>query len=83
MGWVSGLSFFNCHVLSTTGKLLTGDCIKNIHQWIPQDGGSWHVDQRPFVGHTASVEDIQWSPNEANVSSESDCEQHSLGSRTG
>ena len=50
------------------GKLLTGDCVKNIHQWAPAEGGTWHVDQRPFSAHTASVEDIQWSPNEANVS---------------
>jgi ribosome assembly protein RRB1 len=25
------------------------------------------VDQRPLVGHTASVEDVVWSPNESNV----------------
>lgn len=31
------------------------------------DGGSWHVDQRPFVGHTRSVEDLQWSPTEDTV----------------
>jgi len=49
------------------GNLLTGDCTKNIHFWVPQEGGTWHVDQRAFAGHTASVEDIQWSPNEANV----------------
>lgn len=50
------------------GQMLTGDCHKNIHLWKPHEGSSWSVDQRPFVGHTASVEDIQWSPNEATVS---------------
>jgi ribosome assembly protein RRB1 len=47
--------------------LATGDCKQNIHIWNPVDGGSWHVDQRPLVGHTDSVEDLQWSPNERNV----------------
>merc|ERR1712096_363567 len=51
----------------TPGVLATGDCAKNIHAWKPTDDGSWNVDSRPFVGHTASVEDIQWSPNEATV----------------
>ena len=50
------------------GRLATGDCRKNIHLWNPKQDGSWHVDQRPFTGHTASVEDIQWSPNEETVS---------------
>ncbi|XP_059237512.1 glutamate-rich WD repeat-containing protein 1 isoform X2 [Mustela nigripes] len=50
-----------------SGRLLTGDCQKNIHLWTPTDGGSWHVDQRPFVGHTRSVEDLQWSPTEDTV----------------
>jgi ribosome assembly protein RRB1 len=27
----------------------------------------WQVGPRPLVGHTNSVEDIQWSPNEPSV----------------
>jgi len=49
------------------GRLATGSCNRNIHLWQPSEGGSWHVDQRPLSSHTDSVEDIQWSPNEANV----------------
>ncbi|XP_063292810.1 glutamate-rich WD repeat-containing protein 1 [Pelobates fuscus] len=51
----------------TPGRLITGDCNKNIHMWNPVEGGTWHVDQRPFTGHTKSVEDLQWSPTEATV----------------
>lgn len=46
--------------------LATGDCSKNIHIWKPNET-EWSVDQRPYVGHTSSVEDIQWSPNEQSV----------------
>jgi len=49
------------------GRLLTGDCSKNIYQWSPQQGGSWLVDNVPYHGHTDSVEDLQWSPVEPNV----------------
>ncbi|KAM4600802.1 glutamate-rich WD repeat-containing protein 1 [Polymixia lowei] len=50
------------------GRLVSGDCKKNIHVWEPREGGtSWQVDQRPFSSHTKSVEDLQWSPTEATV----------------
>ncbi|CAF0981742.1 unnamed protein product [Brachionus calyciflorus] len=48
------------------GQLATGDCNKNIHIWKMSEN-SWSVDQRPYIGHTSSVEDIQWSPSEATV----------------
>lgn len=50
------------------GVLATGDCKRSIHIWYPTDNSaSWRIDQRPLHGHTASVEDLQWSPNERNV----------------
>ena len=49
------------------GVLATGDCRKGIHLWKPGQAGTWMVDQRPLVGHEASVEDVVWSPNEENV----------------
>ena len=45
-----------------------GDCNRNIHVWKPSaDSASWAINEKPYKGHTASVEDIVWSPNEANV----------------
>ncbi|XP_072976699.1 protein HEAT STRESS TOLERANT DWD 1 [Typha angustifolia] len=49
-----------------TGRLVSGDCNKCIHLWEPMSN-TWNVDTNPFVGHTASVEDLQWSPTEADV----------------
>ncbi|KAL9340406.1 hypothetical protein Peur_066625 [Populus x canadensis] len=50
-----------------TGRLVTGDCKSCIHLWEPTSGATWNVDATPFTGHTASVEDIQWSPTEDHV----------------
>ncbi|KAH7572146.1 hypothetical protein JRO89_XS04G0211200 [Xanthoceras sorbifolium] len=51
----------------TPGRLVTGDCKSCIHLWEPTSDGTWTVDTNPFVGHSASVEDLQWSPTEADV----------------
>jgi len=48
------------------GRLITGDCSKHIYLWDAHEG-SWVVDKVPFNGHTDSVEDLQFSPNEPNV----------------
>ncbi|KAF5748482.1 hypothetical protein HS088_TW04G00437 [Tripterygium wilfordii] len=49
------------------GRLVSGDCKSTIHLWEPTSGASWNVDATPFSGHAASVEDLQWSPTEADV----------------
>ncbi|CAM6100422.1 unnamed protein product [Calypogeia fissa] len=51
----------------TPGRLVTGDCKSNIHLWEPTTSGKWTVDRAGFTGHSASVEDLQWSPTEADV----------------
>ncbi len=49
------------------GQLATGDCSGKIHVWsMESEAKNWLIDQRPFSGHSNSVEDIQWSPNEVN-----------------
>eukprot|EP00455_Lapot_gusevi_P026653 TRINITY_DN2810_c0_g1_i1.p1 TRINITY_DN2810_c0_g1~~TRINITY_DN2810_c0_g1_i1.p1 ORF type:complete len:522 (+),score=172.53 TRINITY_DN2810_c0_g1_i1:79-1644(+) len=48
------------------GRLATGDCDGNIYLWQPHNG-TWRVTKNQFRGHTGSVEDIQWSPNEPDV----------------
>lgn len=53
--------------LVAPGLLATGDCRRDIHVWQPHESGTWNVDQRPLIGHTESVEDLQWSPNEQSV----------------
>ncbi|KAK9947943.1 hypothetical protein M0R45_003538 [Rubus argutus] len=50
-----------------TGRLLSGDCKNNIHLWEPTSVATWTVDTTPYIGHIASVEDLQWSPTEPDV----------------
>ncbi|KAJ1726774.1 Ribosome assembly protein rrb1 [Coemansia biformis] len=51
------------------GRLLTGDCASKIYLTTRRNdsGASFVADRSAFQGHTASVEDIQWSPEEASV----------------
>ncbi|VAI15839.1 unnamed protein product [Triticum turgidum subsp. durum] len=51
---------------NVTGRLVSGDCNKCIHLWEPTSS-DWSVDAKPFVGHSASVEDLQWNPTEENM----------------
>ncbi|KAH2348291.1 hypothetical protein KXW30_007922 [Aspergillus fumigatus] len=53
--------------LQPLGKLLTGDNDGLIYVTTRTEGGGWVTDTRPFTGHTSSVEELQWSPNERNV----------------
>lgn len=53
---------------ASAGHLLTGDCAGKIYHWKPHTNGcDWAVDQTSFEGHTASVEDVVWSPTQATV----------------
>ncbi|KAB1209317.1 Glutamate-rich WD repeat-containing protein 1 [Morella rubra] len=49
------------------GRLVSGDCKSCIYLWEPTSGATWNVDSTPFIGHAASVEDLQWSPTEPDV----------------
>lgn len=48
------------------GRLVTGDCKNKIFLWNPRSS-KWQVDTTPYLGHTSSVEDLKWSPTEAEV----------------
>jgi ribosome assembly protein RRB1 len=49
------------------GKLLTGDSAGSIFATTRTEGGGFVTDTTPYKGHTSSVEELQWSPNERNV----------------
>eukprot|EP00041_Stephanoeca_diplocostata_P007740 m.111803 g.111803 ORF g.111803 m.111803 type:complete len:450 (+) comp17014_c0_seq1:190-1539(+) len=48
-------------------RMASGDNASFIHVWNRRDDGSWAVNPKPCAAHTASVEDIEWSPSEQNV----------------
>jgi ribosome assembly protein RRB1 len=49
-----------------TLRLLSGDNFKSIYETVCTNS-SWKTEGLPYLGHTSSVEDIQWSPTEASV----------------
>lgn len=49
------LSLFTLFLL----LIFQGDCKNAIHLWEPASETTWNVDSKPFVGHIASVEDLQ------------------------
>lgn len=53
--------------LIPTGKLLTGDSNGAIFATTRTEGGGFVTDTGAYTGHSGSVEELQWSPNERNV----------------
>eukprot|EP00842_Homolaphlyctis_polyrhiza_P005563 jgi/Hompol1/6007/HPOL_004801-RA len=49
-----------------TGHLLTGDGASRIFL-TTRSNAAFVTESKPFVGHTSSIEDIQWSPSQQNV----------------
>mmetsp|Transcript_15813 Transcript_15813/g.50406 ORF Transcript_15813/g.50406 Transcript_15813/m.50406 type:complete len:532 (+) Transcript_15813:107-1702(+) len=49
------------------GRLATGDCRRFIHIWDVTESGVCVVNDTPYLSHTSSVEDLQWSPTEESV----------------
>ncbi|RHZ87478.1 hypothetical protein Glove_34g64 [Diversispora epigaea] len=56
------------------GRLLTGDMHTNIYL-TTKSQSTFKADREPFVGHTSSVEDLQWSPIETNVFASASADQ--------
>ncbi|KAK4888684.1 hypothetical protein LTR27_012470 [Elasticomyces elasticus] len=53
--------------LVPAGKLLTGDSAGQIYATTRTEGGGFMTDTTPYNGHSSSIEELQWSPNERNV----------------
>jgi len=49
------------------GRIATGDNSGKIFISTRKEGGSWATDGSPLKGHTGSIEELQWSPNERHV----------------
>ena len=48
-------------------RLLTGDNDGRIFLTTRDFSGTWTTAPQPYLGHTSSVEELQWSPSEQNV----------------
>eukprot|EP00035_Acanthoeca_spectabilis_P023070 m.447501 g.447501 ORF g.447501 m.447501 type:complete len:469 (+) comp19523_c0_seq1:25-1431(+) len=48
-------------------RMASGDNASFTHVWNRKEDGGWVVDPKPCAGHSASVEDIAWSPSEKTV----------------
>jgi ribosome assembly protein RRB1 len=70
--------------LVPAGKLLTGDSTGSIFATTRTEGGGFVTDTSAYTGHTSSVEELQWSPNERNVfaSASSDAAEATWPART-
>lgn len=51
----------------STGKLVTGDNDGSIFVTTRTSGEAWVTETRPMVGHSGSIEELQWSPSERNI----------------
>ncbi|GES92196.1 glutamate-rich WD repeat containing [Rhizophagus clarus] len=56
------------------GRLITGDNHTYIYL-TTKTQSNFTADRIPFVGHSSSVEDLQWSPNEKNVFASASADQ--------
>jgi len=50
-----------------SGIFASGDVRSKIFLWKMSEDGRWIVDQRALTDHTASIEDLQWSPTEESL----------------
>lgn len=55
------------HQAHAAGTLLTGDVTGQIYLTTRHPSGSFATEASPFTGHRETVEELQWSPSEANV----------------
>lgn len=53
--------------LIASGKLLTGDSSGRIFSTTATEAGTFVTDSKPYTGHSGSVEEVHWSPNERDV----------------
>lgn len=58
---------WSAHQAHASGSLLTGDVSGKIFLTTRHSGGSFTTESTPFTGHRETVEELQWSPSEANV----------------